>query len=273
MILQLEDVTGEHVSIVGNKAVNVAALLQAECNAPSGLVLTTRGVKRLVNDGGEEVYDALHDKILSTCGYPIAVRSSAVGEDGHEHSYAGIFRTHLNVRNRTDLENAVLSVIGSASEACAKQYSEDAGEIEMAVLIQSYVDAEHSGVLFTAHPVTGNSDEVVIEYFNGLGESVVGGLCTPNHGVYQKVDAKCVSFYKTTDGYAIISNQDGAGTRKRYMSESEITLVDDEVMGRLIATACKIEKIFQYEVDLEWAMKEGEVYILQARPITSMGKI
>jgi pyruvate,water dikinase len=120
--------------------------------------------------------------IFRTLGAPLVARSSAVGEDSDQATFAGQYVTRLNLRSEPELIDAVLAIWDSARSPSALSYRERLllpREPKMAVVIQGLVDADTAGVLFSRHPITG-SDELVIEAAWGLGESVVAGLVTPD---------------------------------------------------------------------------------------------
>src|SRR5690606_22363725 len=121
---------------------------------------------------------------------PVAVRSSAIDEDGPVASFAGQHRTLLNIRGFDALVDATVRCVASARAAEAVAYRQQRGlsveDVRIAVLVQSLVAADSAGVAFTTNPLTGRDDEVLINANWGLGESVVGGTVTPDMFVVNK---------------------------------------------------------------------------------------
>ena len=173
-----------------------------------------------------------------------AVRSSASNEDSDQASFAGEFETVLDVRTDEDILQAIHSVRCSRSSLRAQAYSQAQGldgRHEMAVVVQQLVPAELSGVLFTADPVTGNLMQMTGNFVRGLGEKLVSGQANPQTFVFDRQNGKY-------SGPAELK----AYTRKLY---------------RL---AARLDKEMGASLDIEWAIVGGSVYILQARPITTM---
>lgn len=177
-----------------------------------------------------------------------AVRSSFDVEDSNVASCAGQFLTKLNVKKQ-DIPQAITDVFNSAFNANVKQYQQakDSGDVvDGAVIIQEMVDAEISGVLFTSNP-NGALNEIVISVGYGLGCGIVE----------DKVETASY-FYMKDDG---VFYRNGSNSTPH---------LNNEQIKELIATATKIESLFSCPVDIEFAISNSEVYILQARPITTI---
>lgn len=164
-----------------------------------------------------------------------AVRSSSDLEDGVKMSYAGQFHSELNV-NKSGIHDAVQRVIDSG-----KKYGS-----HMKVIIQEMVDADYSGVLFTANPL-GILNESVVVIGKGLGENVVEDRCDTTAYYYNLDDDL---FY--------------------YEQQEDAVLAGNEVIRLLVDTGKHIKEIFQKDMDIEFTVKDAEVYVLQARPITTL---
>lgn len=164
-----------------------------------------------------------------------AVRSSSDLEDGDKMSYAGQFLSELNV-NKSDISDAVKRVIESG-----KKYGS-----HMKVIIQKMVDAEYSGVLFTANPL-GILNESVVVIGKGLGENVVEDRCDTTSYYYNLDDDL---FY--------------------YEKQDDALLVKNEIIKCIVDTGKRIKALFKKDMDIEFAVKDDEVYVLQARPITTL---
>ena len=198
-------------SVVGGKAANLGKLIQAGFDVPSGCIW-------LPDDNPFNQADGLW-----------AVRSSGIAEDGDKYSYAGVHKTILNCPYYK-VSAALLQCAWSGDSKLAKAYRERSGltQMEIAVIVQEMVDAQISGIMFTANPVTGAS-ETVIEAIYGLGEALVAGG-TPN---------------------------------------ANLSLLAWE---KLLTVGTEIEELFGCPQDIEWSFDQaGKLWILQSRPITTLG--
>jgi len=212
---------------------------------------------------------------LKECGSErVAVRSSATAEDLPEASFAGQQDTYLNIRGEDAVLKAVQSCWGSLWTARAVAYRAKQGTaiegLAMAVVVQQLVTAEISGVMFTANPVTGNHDDIIINATWGLGEAIVGGQVTPDTIVVAKASdqIKEVVISEKT----VITSMTETGT-------AEIEITDDRRKARVLSDAQAlelagigrhIEKYYGSPQDIEWAWSGGRFAMLQSRPIRGL---
>lgn len=204
-----------------------------------------------------------------------AVRSSATAEDLPGASFAGQQDTYLNVRGEDDLVDAVRRCWVSLFTDRAILYRAQNGfphrDVRLAVVVQEMVDAEVSGVLFTADPVTGHRPTLTIDATFGLGESLVGGLVTPDFYRLDKRSRQVVDRQVADKETAVVPLAHG-GTRQVPVPESErsrATLTDAQVL-ELADLGIRAEAHFGAPQDMEWALVGGAVRVLQSRPITSL---
>lgn len=200
-IVSLGDPGAHDPEAVGGKAASLSRLA-TEYRVPPGFAVTShalglaapelaRGsVPRLLRDRIDEAYASL--------GFgKVAVRSSAIDEDGDAHSFAGQHETFLNVEGGDAIAEAVVLCFASAFTARALDYRLHMGlpvdHIGLAILIQAQVPADSAAVVFSANPINGRLDEIVINASYGLGESIVGGTTTPDTFVLRKSDLEVVS--------------------------------------------------------------------------------
>lgn len=203
----------------------------------------------------------------------VAVRSSAIDEDGGHASFAGQHATHLGVPVRLDaVARAVKAVWQSAHEPSALAYRARLGlsaEPRMAVVVQTLVEADVAGVAFSRHPVTG-ADEIVIEASWGLGEAVVAGLVTPDH---VRV-ARHGGILECRPGWKDVAVRlvDG-GVEHQPVPEHlvEALAATDAVVAEVVALVRRCEDTFGGPQDVEWAMAAGRLHCLQSRPVTRAG--
>jgi len=204
----------------------------------------------------------------------VAVRSSATAEDLPSASFAGQQETYLNV-TRERLVDCVRDCWASLFTQRALYYRQEQGfdhrEVDIAVVVQEMVDADKSGVMFTSHPSTG-APVVTIEAAWGLGEAVVSGSVTPDNYVIDRgtgaLEAETVAEKKVMH----VRDPETGETVEKEVPEDQRSarvLTDDE-LDELRATGEQIEAYYGTPQDVEWAINEGEVYVLQSRPITTI---
>ncbi len=208
---------------------------------------------------------------------PVAVRSSAIGEDSEEATFAGQQETYLWVRGIDQLSEAVRDCWASLYSAEAVSYrAEMAAEHAvpaMGVTVQLMVDAGVSGVMFTCNPLNGDPSTVAVNASWGLGLAVVGGEVTPDEYRVSKVTREVLSKSVGPKEVEYLPDPSGSGATQVEVPperRSEACL-DEEQLGLLADVARKIESHFGGHQDIEWAIARGggELYMLQARPVTA----
>ncbi len=240
-ILTLKEITDQ---AVGGKAAGLAELTRHGLNVPPAFVIQAASAQVFPDDLASH-YEAIG-------GGKVAVRSSAIGEDGEDSSFAGQYETILNVEGLEALKAAIGQCVKSLDSAQATAYkSEQAnlGEVDMCVVVQRMVDAKSAGVLFTADAVTGRHDRLIIDAVNGLGEALVSGEVTPDH-------------YELDSHNQVV---------RRELTSDQPILSDAEIQA-LAEDARDAAKRMSALLDMEWAIDaSGELFWLQARPITTLG--
>ncbi|WP_127126196.1 PEP/pyruvate-binding domain-containing protein [Georgenia sp. SYP-B2076] len=205
---------------------------------------------------------------------PVAVRSSATAEDLPEASFAGQQNTYLNVVGADALLDAVRRCWASLWTERAVAYRSDNGvghrAVSIAVVVQEMVDAEVSGVLFTANPVTGRRGEAVIDAAPGLGEALVSGAVNPDQFV---VDVATGEILRRTlgDKRVEVRAVPGGGTEVRERPAAGGPCLTDAQVLALTALGSRAEEHFGQPQDLEWAIEPGgRILLVQSRPITTL---
>lgn len=235
-VLPLEELDGGDAILAGAKAANLARLIRSGFPVPAGFVVVGEPSAERILEAARVLGDA-----------PLAVRSSAVAEDLAEASFAGQYASFLDVRGDAALLDAVRRCRESTHAARVDHYrSARAGTADdrIAVLVQRMVEAEAAGVAFTANPVTGTRTEVMITAARGLGERVVAGEAVGDEWVV-----------------------DRAGARPRRLTEG---VIDADRAGEIAGLARRVEAHFNVPQDIEWAIAEGQLALLQARPMTAL---
>jgi pyruvate,water dikinase len=301
--------------IIGGKGASLATMQAAGFPVPPGFVVTVEGYKRFL--AGNEIAeidlgpDSLKDiqaaaqlaervcAHLSECSLPddlrieilealdvlgsrvsaevYAVRSSAVGEDSGEASFAGLYETYLNARDGESVLRNVQACFVSLWSGRAIHYRSlkdlDHGREAMAVVVMEMVQADTSGVAFTVNPVTGDKDQIVINSTWGLGEAVVQGIVSPDMFTVDKKSLAVISSEVFAKDVAIVADPDGLPRTVEVNVEepraSEPSLTDRQVV-EVARLARDVEEHYGSPTDVEWALANGRLYLLQARPVTAL---
>jgi phosphoenolpyruvate synthase/pyruvate phosphate dikinase len=283
-ILRLGDPACGDPARVGGKAAHLSRLA-ADYRVPAGFCLTADAYRPnhdpeapLPADLEAELaaaYEAL-SRSSGVSDVPVAVRSSALDEDGELASFAGQHETELNLVGVDAVLGAVARCWASAHNeralAYRKQQGLEVGGVRLAVLVQQLVLADTSAVVFSANPITGNRDEVVVTASWGLGESLVSGTVTPDTWVVRKADL------------AVNEGRIGAkermtvaapgGTREVAVPRllRERTSLSRAQVAELAELAVRLEVEMDRPVDIETAYAGELLYLLQCRPITTLGE-
>lgn len=290
-IVWLGEQAGEERSLVGGKAANLCRLA-SEHPVPPGFCLTSVAFARAVSGGAHEFGESssawlpreLRKEILHAyrrlaehCGVAapgVAVRSSALDEDGAGASFAGQHETYLNVVGGDAVADAIARCWASAFSARAREYRRRHGlaleEVRIAVLVQELIHADVSAVIFSANPVTGNRGEVMINASWGLGESIVGGTVTPDTYLVSKADMRNVARRIAEKGRMTVIASGGTKEVEvpRFL-RAQPALRENQVL-EMAHLAMTLEKRMGHPVDVECAYQAGRLYLLQCRPITTL---
>ena len=207
-------------------------------------------------------------------GARVAVRSSATAEDLPGLSFAGQQDTFLNVLGASNVRAAVVQCWSSLWTARAMGYRArnriDPAGIALAVVVQVMVDAEASGVMFTANPLSGHRGECVIDATFGLGEALVAGLVTPDHIVVERRTGRIHTHKLGAKALAIRPLPGGGTTQTAEPGAAERAALRETDIATLVAIGERAEVLFGGPQDLEWARVGGVMQVLQSRPITTL---
>jgi phosphoenolpyruvate synthase/pyruvate phosphate dikinase len=276
----LGDELCHQTAAVGPKAANLSRLAALH-RVPHGFAITAdaaatfhghvsdRNLARMV----EDAYATLSGHVGQD-GCAVAVRSSAVDEDGEGTSFAGQHDTYLNMRGIEAVLDAVVRCVGSAHASEALAYRTQHGlsvvDTKIAVLVQAMVASDVSAVVFSANPVTGNRDEVLINASWGLGESVVGGTVTPDTYVVSKTTGEVTSRSIAQKTRMTILEEHGTRevTVPRVIQDAP-SLTDDQAL-EMARLATALQQHFGWQTDIECAIAKDTLYLLQCRPITTL---
>jgi pyruvate,water dikinase len=205
----------------------------------------------------------------------VAVRSSATGEDGREASFAGMNRTVTNVTDERGLIEALVCCWMSLFSPRVITYRASRGYSDvpaMAVVVQQMIVADCAGVAFTTDPSTGAADHMVIEAAFGQGEVVVSGRVEPDTYVVDKATFALLDSRIGFKPIKIVRGADGHdSTLTLDRSEAESRVLDGVALRRVAELAMAVERLHNCPQDVEWAVASGTVWLVQARPITTLG--
>ncbi len=305
-VLPLTILGRDDLPVAGGKGANLGELVRAGFPVPNGFVVTTAAYDRFVAEShlGEIITQALGEQQGGSAAIrgafehaaipteiaqaimeayqqlgqgPVAVRSSATAEDLPGAAFAGQQDTFLNIVGREGLLDAVRRCWASLWTDRAIAYRErqrmDQQTVKLAVVVQRMVVAEVAGVLFTANPVTGTRNEIVIDANPGLGEAVVSGLVTPDHFLLRKRRWGW-SIVERHPGQREVVVQPRAGGGTEHISpETTVapgSVLPDRALRWLARLGAAVERHFGGPQDIEWAWADGRPSLLQARPITAL---
>ncbi|MBO4636190.1 MAG: hypothetical protein J5685_03505 [Clostridiales bacterium] len=241
-VFALGKIPSDKYGLIGGKASSLDLMIKKlKVNVPHGYVVTSDAFVngKITPEAQKEIEDL--ERALPS-GYAYAVRSSAINEDGNEASFAGQYETITDVK-RDDIIEALKKVVSSSGSERVGSYARNNGREEegIAVVIQRFVKAEFAGVVFTSDVITGKDDELIGNYVKGEGEKLVSGS-------------------ENAEEFRI------GRIRYYYKGSSEMASY-----SRKLAGYCeKIISLYGVPMDIEWAASGGKVYILQARPITTL---
>jgi len=293
--------------IAGGKGANLAKLTQAGFPVPPGFVLTpdayrafisfdpafARHVEELPLDDPAALEQSCQSLCLQMAKWPLpsnlrgdianklmqfdnhsafSVRSSATAEDLGAAAFAGQHETYLNCSGLDNIVARIRDCWISLWSARAVSYRIQAGiavmDTAMAVVVQSMVFSRVSGVGFCINPITGNSKEQSVDANYGLGESVVGGEYAVDHWILNKVDASVKETVIANKTLNIIA--DASGTREAQVDAAKVDVpcLNHQELIQLSQLMSQVEKFYAYPQDIEWAIADSKLWLLQSRPIT-----
>jgi pyruvate,water dikinase len=268
-VLPLQEVS--ETGIFGSKAVGLGQALRDGLPVPLGIALSGPIVERVAS--GEEDAIAQVVEAARPLGSPLAVRSSAVDEDGADASFAGQHLTLLNVPGADALSTALREIWWSANSDSAITYRKRVGLFtrpSVAVVVQALLDPDSAGVMFTCNPVTG-ADERMIEASWGLGEAVVAGLVIPDSYRVART-GQVLECRPGLKKIAIRTVATGGTVEEPVASDLvEHPCLDESHLGELNQLAERCEQVYGPARDIEWAIAGGTLYLLQCRAVTRAG--
>jgi pyruvate,water dikinase len=268
LILWFTEEACRDVRLAGGKGASLANMTAEGLPVPPGFVIAAHMLEQSVDadrlrelvqvqdhkEAQELVSRAVPPREVILAGYErlggkVAVRSSACAEDSEVASYAGQQETYLNVSGADEVCARVVDCWASFFSERALFYRFRKGslmDLGMAVVVQKMLDPIKSGVIFTVDPVSRRRDRMIIEAVFGLGEQVVSGSVTPDHYVVDR----------------------GGNVKREHIVDKRV--LEDEEIRQLVALGANLAARFGTPQDIEWAIEDGKIYLLQSRPITTL---
>lgn len=275
MIHWLKNISSSMVGEVGGKGVNLAMMRTAGFPVPNAFVLSSAFFDVWSNGSlSPSIVEDVLGAFDRLGGEYVAVRSSAAVEDAADASWAGQFESFLYVRREELLEKifACCSCVRAARVAeYASQQGVDSIRLSLAIVVQRMVTAECSGVMFTANPVTGKREEMIIESIYGLGELLVQGTIVPDRFVVDRPQRKVLQ-NECGEKTKLLGMRNGSLVEVPVPTDKQQQLsLSEPVLLQLVELGERVEKHFGCPQDIEWAYEAKEICLLQARPITTLG--
>lgn len=255
-----------------------AILKKVDHNTLSTIESASEKIQALIHHA--EMPDEIAEEILSQYkildSEYVAVRSSATAEDGVDHAWAGQLDSYLNV-SKDKILRKVQDCWASLFTPRAIFYRFEKGleshNISVAVVIQKMINSEKSGIAFSVHPITEDTNQIIIEAGLGLGEAIVSGSITPDSYVVEKdsemivdinVNSQTQALYRSVDGESEWQDLDKSDSDKQVLTGKEILALSKIILN--------IESHYGFPCDIEWAYENNKFYITQSRPITTLTK-
>lgn len=216
----------------------------------------------------EKIYQKLNCPLIS-------VRSSAHDEDSATHSFAGQLSSFLYVSSFDVTKQSIKEVWASAYSERSLHYrltnKLSTTNIKVSVILQAMIDPEKSGVLFTCHPIDGKNDRVVLNSVYGVGEGLVSGLLDADNFVIEKESYKTLETNIVEKKTKLVRDREKQTCIESSVEEKlqHVSSLSGQELKELAQIGERIEKFYGRAQDVEWAIFEGKIYILQSRPVTT----
>ncbi|NBO17452.1 MAG: phosphoenolpyruvate synthase [Proteobacteria bacterium] len=311
-ILWFKEINKNDILLVGGKGANLGEMYNSGIPVPDGFVVTSTAYFDFINktslahkirtelaglnvSNSKELFEVskriqhafmsaslpdtlvkeIRDSYHYLCGEydkKVAVRSSATAEDLPDASFAGQQETYLNIVGYKSVVDHVLKCFASLFEPRAIFYRTEKGfshlKVGIAVPIQLMVQSEVSGIMFTVNPLTNNTDEIAIEAGFGLGQPIVSGEITPDQYLIHKSDLKILN-KKIVTQKTMLTEKGDVEVSNVFSKHQKL---DDAFIKKLAELGRDIEKHYGKPQDIEWSFEKNNLYIVQSRPVTTIGK-
>ena len=308
-VLFFDEEKATQIALTGGKGTNLAKMTQAKFPVPFGFVVTSQAYQVFIEqatflDGLLKKLDFAHPDVLEKQAVQIrqklkkvvlppsvvkeikaglkkfpketyfSVRSSSTMEDLSGAAFAGQHDTFLNCHGADEIVEKVKDCFISLWHDRAILYRHQQGfaqnEVTMAVVVQKMVHAEKAGVGFSINPINSNVGEIMINANYGLGESVVSGEAEVDQFIVSKKDFKILTSSVAHKKICILPTPTGTITQKIKPALADKSCLSKEEVKQIATLNSQVEKHYAFPQDIEWAIEKGKLYLLQARPITTI---
>lgn len=261
-------------AVFGGKAASLGDMYSANIPVPNGFGISIQ----LQKDYGaksfdEAIFNQLSELFKELNLTHVAVRSSGIMEDGSEASWAGQLESYMNVEF-DGIERAIRACWKSIDAEHIKDYAKDKHvnkeDLFVGVTVQQMIDPEVAGVMFTANPVNQDKKEILIEGLFGLGEMLVQGVVTPDRFIVEKSPLIVAGFNIEVKSKRLIFNGKDNVEEELPIEVGDRSVLKEEQVLDLAKIGIQVEDHFKMPMDIEWAFKDGDFHIVQARPITTL---
>lgn len=297
-VINLRELSRKNINLVGGKGANLGELLRKKFLVPSGFVISTIAYERYLSSNGIYITEDEKDNYLEIRKYikegtfpedmlneikkayeklgenaRVAVRTSPTAEDLLDTSFAGQQETYLNVQSFEDVLTRIKDCFASCFTYKSVRYRKDVGygfsEIKAAVVVQEMIEAEVSGILFTANILDGDRKEMLVSASYGLGKSGVLDIISSDKYILNQTGKVNKKYIGKKDKKIVYGDKEVIEVDVEEEKRNECVL-NEEQLNRLYRIGKRIEKICMNYVDIEWVLKDNKFYILQSRSMTSI---
>ncbi len=302
---EVESIVDNSVDYLGGKGKSIVNLVKAGFNVPDGIILTTVGFDNYLSLNGlknismfenysgnkiikrriqarlansyvpksinKNLVDALEKKGLY--GKSLIIRSSATIEDSNTASFAGLFKSFINVKSIDNIIKCIREIYNSLFSDKATEYLNSLKlqkqKVSMAIIIQEMIAGDVSGVAFTKDPI--NNNLFAVEAVVGLNDALVSGKITPSRFQINPLTKEIIHEEHKIQHHAQVLSDKGT---KFIVNKKKIrNLFAVNQLKELVKVGLQIESIYKYPQDIEWTIKSKRLYILQSRAITTKQKL
>ena len=309
-VRKLNHIRKEDLEAAGGKGANLGEMMAAQLPVPDGFVILTDAYRLFVDANGldqkiktavqasDESHESLEkasgqiqswfenaeipapvmaeiNALYQTLNQPaVAVRSSATAEDLPGLSFAGQYATFLNIQGLDALHLSIkqcwASLWNSRVIAYRKKHGIGLQNLAHGVVVQELITAEKSGILFTANPVNGRRDQILLNASWGLGDAIVSGEVTPDQWIVDKSSGAIVESSVATKDVMTTRTDRGVKLEQVLPEYRESASLTDQEVDALLNLALKVEELYGVPQDIEWTFAERTFYLVQTRPITTL---
>jgi pyruvate,water dikinase len=275
-ILWLGEPSSDNTLVVGAKAANLSILNKTH-RIPPGFIIPAKCFSSDEFSFLKKVISIEYKKLSSLCNstsIQVAVRSSGLFEDSDSASFAGQHKTYLCIQGEEQLLDAIMkcgqSAMNQASDAYREHMSIELEEPALSVIVQQMIPSDVSGVVFTVNPISGNTDEIILNTSWGLGESIVNGSVTPDSYIVRKSNFDIILSEINEKNVMTVSTPNGPQEIDVPKSLQYLSSLTENQILQVANLANALETAMGMPIDAEYAYYHDDLFLLQCRPISTL---